>query len=88
VDQQGAGAGQGKVEAHNFDIRKNLLKYDNVMNDQRKVVFEQAHRAHDGGPGRRHVRDMRHEVIEELVAKFIPSAPMPSSGTSTDSMRR
>ena len=32
---------QGKVEAHNFDIRKNLLKFDNVMNDQRKVVFEQ-----------------------------------------------
>ena len=32
---------QGKVEAHNFEIRKQLLKYDDVMNDQRKVIFEQ-----------------------------------------------
>ena len=63
---------QGKVEAHNFDIRKNLLKYDNVMNDQRKVIFEQRielmRDEHVGDT----VRDMRHEVVDELVAKFIP----------------
>jgi hypothetical protein len=41
VDQQGTGKGAAKVEARNFDIRKNLLKFDDVMNDQRKVVFEQ-----------------------------------------------
>jgi preprotein translocase subunit SecA len=42
VDQQGTGRrAQKKVEARNFDIRKNLLKFDDVMNDQRKVIFEQ-----------------------------------------------
>ena len=63
---------QGKVEAHNFDIRKNLLKFDNVMNDQRKVVFEQRielMREENVGDT---VRDMRHEVADELVSKFIP----------------
>ncbi|SER33221.1 protein translocase subunit secA [Faunimonas pinastri] len=63
---------QSKVEAHNFDIRKNLLKYDDVMNDQRKVVFEQRieliNEENLGGT----VNDMRHEVIEELVAQHIP----------------
>jgi preprotein translocase subunit SecA len=40
VDQQGAGKAQQKVEARNFDIRKNLLKFDDVMNDQRKAIFD------------------------------------------------
>jgi preprotein translocase subunit SecA len=63
---------QGKVEAHNFDIRKNLLKFDNVMNDQRKVVFEQRiELMRDENVGDT-VRDMRHEVVDELVSKFIP----------------
>ena len=63
---------QEKVEARNFEIRKNLLKYDDVMNDQRKVVYEQrkdlmqAEDAHDT------VVDMRHELIEATVARFIP----------------
>jgi preprotein translocase subunit SecA len=63
---------QAKVEGHNFDIRKNLLKFDNVMNDQRKVVFEQRielMRDEDVGDT---VRDMRHEVAEEMVSRFIP----------------
>jgi preprotein translocase subunit SecA len=42
---------QGKVEARNFDIRKNLLKFDDVMNDQRKAIFGQRRRGH-GGRGR------------------------------------
>ena len=63
---------QGKVEAHNFDIRKNLLKYDNVMNDQRKVVFEQRIELMTDEHVAETVRDMRHEVIDELVAKHIP----------------
>ncbi len=63
---------QGKVEAHNFDIRKNLLKYDNVMNDQRKVVFEQRIELMSGENIADTVRDMRHEVIEEIVSKHIP----------------
>ena len=63
---------QGKVEAHNFDIRKNLLKYDNVMNDQRKVIFEQRIELMSDEHVGETVRDMRHEVVDELVAKFIP----------------
>jgi preprotein translocase subunit SecA len=63
---------QGKVEAHNFDIRKNLLKFDNVMNDQRKVVFEQRIELMSGDDLAETVRDMRHEVIDELIAQHIP----------------
>jgi preprotein translocase subunit SecA len=63
---------QAKVEAHNFDIRKNLLKYDNVMNDQRKVVFEQRIELMRDEHVGETIRDMRHEVVEELVTKFIP----------------
>jgi len=68
---------QGKVEAHNFDIRKNLLKYDNVMNDQRKVVFEQRIELMTDENVADTVRDMRHGVIEELVAQFIPERAYP-----------
>jgi preprotein translocase subunit SecA len=63
---------QGKVEAHNFDIRKNILKFDNVMNDQRKVVFEQRIELMQDEHVGDTVRDMRHDVVDELVAKFIP----------------
>ena len=63
---------QGKVEAHNFDIRKNLLKFDNVMNDQRKVIFEQRIELMGDDNAGDTVRDMRHEVVDEIVAKFIP----------------
>jgi preprotein translocase subunit SecA len=68
---------QQKVEARNFDIRKNILKYDDVMNDQRKVVFEQRIElmgAEDVGAT---VADMRHEVIDDLVAKHIPENAYP-----------
>jgi preprotein translocase subunit SecA len=68
---------QGKVEAHNFDIRKNLLKYDNVMNDQRKVIFEQRIELMTDENVADTVRDMRHEVIEELVSQFIPERAYP-----------
>jgi len=63
---------QQKVEARNFEARKNVLKYDNVMNDQRKVVYEQrkelmrAEDVHDT------VVEMRHQTIEDLVARHIP----------------
>ncbi len=63
---------QGKVEAHNFDIRKNILKYDDVMNNQRKVVFEQRIELMRDENVSETVREMRHEVAEEMVAKFIP----------------
>jgi preprotein translocase subunit SecA len=63
---------QKKVEARNFDIRKNLLKYDDVANDQRKVVFEQRLELMDGENLSETVAEMRNDVIEEMVAKAIP----------------
>ncbi|HMQ59002.1 MAG TPA: SEC-C metal-binding domain-containing protein, partial [Rhizobiaceae bacterium] len=63
---------QKKVEARNFDIRKNLLKYDDVMNDQRKVVFEQRLELMDGESISETIAEMRHEVIENLVRRHIP----------------
>ncbi|MCO5733696.1 preprotein translocase subunit SecA [Rhizobium sp. SSA_523] len=63
---------QKKVEARNFDIRKNLLKYDDVTNDQRKVIFEQRIELMDATDLTETVTDMRHEVIEMLVTKYIP----------------
>ncbi|MGE0845310.1 MAG: preprotein translocase subunit SecA [Flavobacteriaceae bacterium] len=63
---------QGKVEARNFDIRKNLLKFDNVMNDQRKVIFEQRIELMNGEDIAGTVADMRHEVISDLVTAHIP----------------
>ncbi|WP_421916151.1 preprotein translocase subunit SecA [Mesorhizobium sp.] len=63
---------QMKVEARNFDIRKNLLKYDDVSNDQRKVVFEQRIELMDGEGLTETIAEMRQGVIEEIVAKNIP----------------
>ncbi|MBX9453730.1 MAG: preprotein translocase subunit SecA [Mesorhizobium sp.] len=63
---------QKKVEARNFDIRKNLLKFDDVMNDQRKVVFEQRIELMDGENLGETVAEMRQDVVEELVSKHIP----------------
>jgi preprotein translocase subunit SecA len=63
---------QQKVEARNFEIRKNLLKYDDVMNDQRKVIYEQRHELIQAKEVADTVRDMRYQVIEDLVATTIP----------------
>jgi len=63
---------QQKVEARNFDARKQILKYDNVMNDQRKVIFEQRLDLMGDADVSETVADMRHQTIEEMVAKYIP----------------
>jgi len=63
---------QKKVEARNFDIRKNLLKYDDVMNDQRKVVFDQRLELMDGEHLSETVAEMRQDVIDDLVNRHIP----------------
>eukprot|EP00752_Nemacystus_decipiens_P019593 g17649.t1 len=68
---------QQKVEARNFDIRKNLLKYDDVMNDQRKVVFDQRLELMEEDDLAEPVKDMRHDVIEDLVAFHIPEKAYP-----------
>jgi preprotein translocase subunit SecA len=63
---------QQKVEARNFDSRKYVLKYDDVMNDQRKVVFEQRIEIMGRDDVSDTVADMRHQVVSELVAQCIP----------------
>ncbi|MGF1658835.1 MAG: preprotein translocase subunit SecA [Rubrimonas sp.] len=63
---------QGKVEARNFDIRKNLLKFDDVMNEQRKAVFGQRREIMEAADIADTVRDMRHDVVRELVARHAP----------------
>ncbi|WP_113447527.1 preprotein translocase subunit SecA [Rhizobium cremeum] len=63
---------QKKVEARNFDIRKNLLRYDDVLNDQRKVIFEQRIELMDATDVSGTIADMRHEVIETMVRVHIP----------------
>ncbi len=68
---------QQKVEARNFDIRKNLLKFDDVMNDQRKVIFDQRIEMMSSEDLSEIVDDMRFDVIEDLVAKGIPEKAYP-----------
>src|ERR1700677_2837622 len=68
---------QQKVEARNFDIRKNILKYDNVMNDQRKVIFDQRIEWMQDKTVAEIVTDMRHTVLDGLVAKHVPENAYP-----------
>ena len=68
---------QQKVEARNFDMRKNILKYDNVMNDQRKVVFEQRRDFMGAESVRETTDEMRHGVVDDIVARHIPKDAYP-----------
>jgi len=68
---------QKKVEARNFEIRKQLLKYDDVMNDQRKVVYEQRRDVMRQDDVADQVVDMRHETVEDLIARCIPHNAYP-----------
>ncbi|MCI2400100.1 preprotein translocase subunit SecA [Aliiroseovarius subalbicans] len=63
---------QAKVEGRNFDIRKQLLKFDDVMNDQRKVIFAQRREIMETEDLSEVVQDMRHQVIDDLVDSFMP----------------
>mgnify|MGYP000221095737 CR=1 FL=1 len=63
---------QAKVEGRNFDIRKQLLKFDDVMNDQRKVIFSQRREIMEAEDLSEIVQDMRHQVIDDLVDDHIP----------------
>ncbi len=63
---------QAKVEGRNFDIRKQLLKFDDVMNDQRKAIFGQRLEIMQAGDLSEIVRDMRHQVIDDLVDENLP----------------
>jgi preprotein translocase subunit SecA len=68
---------QKKVEARNFDIRKNILKFDDVMNDQRKVVFEQRLEFMNSENLSGTIEEMRHSVIDDIVATHIPPRAYP-----------
>ncbi|HEY1961868.1 MAG TPA: preprotein translocase subunit SecA [Rhizomicrobium sp.] len=63
---------QQKVEARNFEIRKNILKYDNVQHDQRKVIFDQRREIMRADDVSDQIADFRAQVAEDLVAKHIP----------------
>jgi preprotein translocase subunit SecA len=63
---------QQKVEARNFDIRKNLLKFDNVQNDQRKVIFDQRVDLMKDESVAETIADMRHAYVEDVVTKHVP----------------
>ena len=63
---------QQKVEARNFEMRKNILKYDNVLNDQRRVIFEQRREIMSSDDVGDQIEDFRTQVVGELVARHIP----------------
>ncbi|MDN5569208.1 MAG: preprotein translocase subunit SecA, partial [Paracoccus sp. (in: a-proteobacteria)] len=64
---------QAKVEGRNFDIRKQLLKFDDVMNDQRKAIFSQRREIMDSVEVGEITADMRHQVIDDLIEDFMPA---------------
>jgi preprotein translocase subunit SecA len=68
---------QKKVEQRNFDIRKDVLKYDDVMNDQRKAIFEQRIEFMTDDDVSDVIKDMREETAETIVARFIPPKALP-----------
>jgi preprotein translocase subunit SecA len=70
---------QQKVEARNYEIRKQLLKYDDVMNDQRKVVYEQRKEIMSAQDVAATITDMRHEVVEGIVGRCIPPNALPDN---------
>lgn len=63
---------QRKVEAHNFDIRKNLLDYDNVTNDQRKVIYEQRNELLEAEEIADNIKGLLEDVVGDLLQEYIP----------------
>ena len=68
---------QQKVEERNFDIRKNLLKYDNVMNDQRKVIYEQRRELMETSDVSETVAEMRDEYLSDVLAPYLQHSLTP-----------
>jgi len=63
---------QRKVEAHNFDIRKNLLDFDDVANDQRRVIYAQRNELMEAEDVHDYVEEMRAEVFDDLISRYVP----------------
>ncbi len=68
---------QQKVEARNFEMRRNLLRFDDVMNDQRKVIYDQRKDLMRADDVSETVTDMRHETVDAIVARCIPPKAYP-----------
>ena len=64
---------QRKVEAHNFDVRKHLLDYDDVANDQRRVIYQQRNELMESDEIEETIVEMRHDVFNEVINRFIPA---------------
>ncbi len=75
---------QEKVEARNFDIRKNLLKFDNIMNDQRKVIYEQRREIMTADNVSETITAMRHDVVENMVHGAVPANSYPEQWSLGD----
>ncbi|HSR63294.1 MAG TPA: preprotein translocase subunit SecA, partial [Gammaproteobacteria bacterium] len=67
---------QRKVEAHNFDIRKHLLEFDDVANDQRKVIYEQRHDLLQEEEVVENINAMREDVINDIIDAYVPPGSM------------
>jgi preprotein translocase subunit SecA len=82
---------QQKVEARNYEIRKNLLKFDDVMNDQRKVIYAQRIDLMEATDVSDTVTDMRHEIVDAMVERHIPekaySEQWDAEGLKTEVLR-
>ncbi len=70
---------QAKVEARNFDVRKQLLKYDDVMNEQRKAIFSQRREIMESRDLQEIAGDMRDQVIDDLIVDYMPPKSYPES---------
>ncbi len=68
---------QSKVEARNYDMRKGVLKYDDVMNEQRKMIFSQRRDIMESQDESETTREMRHDVVDDIIAKYIPPKAYP-----------
>ncbi len=75
---------QQKVEARNFEIRKNLLRFDDVMNDQRKVIYEQRRELIDAEDVSDELEHYRNQVIDDLVSRYIPEKAYPEQWNVKD----
>ncbi|NLD59845.1 MAG: preprotein translocase subunit SecA, partial [Clostridiales bacterium] len=68
---------QKRVESRNFDIRRHVLEYDDVMNQQRELIYAQRREVLEGGDMRARIQDMRKTLIEESVARHAPDEAQP-----------
>ncbi len=81
---KGIAVAQRKVESYHFDVRKNLLKYDDVMNDQRKVIYEQRKELMVAQSVTETLKEMRDDCIENMIYALAPSRSVPENWNAAD----